>query len=179
MWQSALNASRIECGRWPSLPEELGSRARAATCGHVAAPDPPGGVSVFSLLRGPDSMWGSGTPWGVRGPRPFWSGALSSLGHVVTPDLSRAGSRSGAIGPVRWSWTPGTRLLSSLEHSNGELLESCHRKRGYPSPEVPTVTPGPTLGEVRTRRWGHYHDAMLIALACPCRERVLRTPSRP
>ena len=37
----------------------------------MAAPDPLGGVSVFSLLRGPDSMWGSGTPWGVRGPQPF------------------------------------------------------------------------------------------------------------
>ena len=28
----------------------------------MAAPDPLGGVSVFSLLRGPDSMWGSGAP---------------------------------------------------------------------------------------------------------------------
>ena len=63
---------RIECGRWASLPGEASrSRARDATCGHVAAPDPPGGVSVFSLLRGPDSMWGSRTPWGVRGPQPF------------------------------------------------------------------------------------------------------------
>ena len=61
---------RIECGRWASLPGEASRpRARAATCGHEAAPDPPGGVSVLSLLRGPDSMWGSGTPWEVRGPR--------------------------------------------------------------------------------------------------------------
>ena len=33
-----------------------------------------------------------------------------------------------------------------------------HSKKGYPSPGVPTVAPGPTSGEVRTRRWGHYHD---------------------
>ena len=52
---------RIECGKWASLPGEASRpRARAVTCGHVAAPDPPGGVSVFSLLRGPDSMWGPG-----------------------------------------------------------------------------------------------------------------------
>jgi len=63
---------RIECGRWASLPGEASRpRARAATCRHVAAPDPPGGMSVLSLLRGPDSMWGSGTPWGVRGPQLF------------------------------------------------------------------------------------------------------------
>ena len=54
---------RIECGRWASLPGEASwPCARAATCGHMAAPDPPGGVSVLSLLRGPDSMWGSGAP---------------------------------------------------------------------------------------------------------------------
>ena len=63
---------RVECGRWASLPAEASRpRARAATFGHVAAPDPPGGVPVFSPLRGPDSMWGSGTPRGVRGLRPF------------------------------------------------------------------------------------------------------------
>ena len=66
---------RIECGRWVSLPGEASRpRARAATCGHVAAPDPPGGVPVFSPLRGPDSMWGSGTSWEVwagPGPRLF------------------------------------------------------------------------------------------------------------
>ena len=52
-------------------------------------------------------------------------------------------------------------------------------KRGYPGPGVPTVAPGPTLGEVRTRGWGHYRDALLIVLACSWQERVLRTPSRP
>ena len=63
---------RIECGRWASHPGEASRpRARAVTCGHVASPDPPGGVSVFSLLRVPHSMWVSRTPWGVRGPQLF------------------------------------------------------------------------------------------------------------
>ena len=34
---------------------------------------------------------------------------------MVTPDPYRAGSGSGTVGPVRWSRTPGVRLLSSLE----------------------------------------------------------------
>ena len=60
---------RIECGRWASLPGEASRpRACATTCGHVAAPDPPGGVTVSSPLRGPDSMWGSGTTRGGPGP---------------------------------------------------------------------------------------------------------------
>ena len=42
-------AYRIECGRWVSLPGEASRpRARAATFGHVAAPDP--GWGVCSLL---------------------------------------------------------------------------------------------------------------------------------
>ena len=45
---------RIECGRWASLPGEASRpRTRAATCGHVAAPDHSGGVPVSSPLRGP------------------------------------------------------------------------------------------------------------------------------
>ena len=40
------------------------------------------------------------------------------------------------------------------------------------------MAPGPTSGEVRTRGWGPYRDALLIVLARSCRERVLRTPSR-
>ena len=49
---------------------------------HVPAPadmwrlrTPLGGVSVPSPLRDPDSIWGSGTPWEVRGPRLFWLSA--------------------------------------------------------------------------------------------------------
>ena len=41
------------------------------------------------------------------------------------------------------------------------------------------MAPGPTSGEVRTRRWGHYRDVFwhnLAVLACSCHERVLRTP---
>ena len=62
-------AYHIECCSWASLPGEASRpRARAATFGHVAAPDPPGGVSVFSLLGGPDNMWGSGTRGGSGAP---------------------------------------------------------------------------------------------------------------
>ena len=74
LWQSALNVSRIECGRWASLPVKPRDRTR------VSVPvdtwrlrTPPGGVSVPSLLRGPDSIWGP-EPAGVRdslgGPGP-------------------------------------------------------------------------------------------------------------
>ena len=64
---------RVECGRWASLPGEVSRpRARAATCvTRGSSGPPPGRVPVSSPLRGPDSMWGSGTPWEVRGPRPF------------------------------------------------------------------------------------------------------------
>ena len=34
----------------------------------------------------------------------------------------------------------------------------CRSMSGYPCYRVPTVAPGPTLGEVRTHRWGHYCD---------------------
>ena len=77
--------SRIECGRWASLPEEA-SRARAClrlrTRG--GSGPAPGGVSVPSPLRGPDSIWGSGTPWEVRGPRLFWLSAPFSGTRGVT-----------------------------------------------------------------------------------------------
>ena len=53
------------------------------------------------------------------------------------------------------------------------------QQEGYPNPGVPTVAPGPTSGEVRTRGWGHYRDVFLrnlITLVCLYKERVLRTP---
>ena len=53
--------SRIECGRWASLPVEA-SQLRACPYprtrgGYGPA---PGGELVPSPLRGPDSIWGSG-----------------------------------------------------------------------------------------------------------------------
>ena len=71
------------------FPRKLGSRARI--CGHAAAPDPPGGVSVPSLLRVPNSIWGFGTPWEVRGPRLFllsvpFSGTRGDTGPVPERD---------------------------------------------------------------------------------------------
>ena len=41
-----------------------------------------------------------------------------------------------------------------------------YSKKGYPSPGVPTVAPGPTSGEVRTRGWGHYRDVFPHKLDC-------------
>ena len=73
--------SRIECGRWASLPEEA-SRPRAClrlrTRG--GSGPAPGGVYVPSPLRGPYSIWESGTPWEVRGPRLFWLSVPFSRG---------------------------------------------------------------------------------------------------
>ena len=72
------------------FPMKPRSRARACACGYVEAPDPPGGVSVPSPLRGPDSIWGSGTPWGVRSPRLFWlSAPFSGTCGVTEPFPSK------------------------------------------------------------------------------------------
>ena len=79
------------------------ARARVATCGHVAAPDPPGGVSVFSLLRGPGppsrlalSDFFSGTR-GDTGPAPSgkrvrcrWSGEMEPDPRGPAAQLLRA-----------------------------------------------------------------------------------------
>ena len=130
--------SHIECGRWTSLPEEA-SRPRACLRlrTHGGSGPASGGVSVPSPLRGPDSIWGSGTPWEVRGPRLFGR-ALPSPGHVVTPDPSPSGTR------VRDHWSsemesdprgPAGQLkapLSVVTHNYTNLYT-------YPSRNVPTV----------------------------------------
>ena len=102
------------------FPRKLRGRARACTCRHVAALDtlPPGGVSVLSLLRGPDGIWGSGTPWEVRGPRLIWlsTSFFGTRGDTgPAPERKRVRDRC----PVRWSRTLGVRLLSSLGRSYG------------------------------------------------------------
>ena len=61
----------------------------------------------------------------------------------MTWDPSPSGKR------VRNRWS------GEMESDPGFWLLS---KRGYPSPEVPTVAPGPTSGKVRIRRWGDYRD---------------------
>ena len=90
--------SRIECGRWASLPEEA-SRPRAClrlrTRG--GSGPAPGGVSVPSPLRGPDSIWGSGTPWEVRAPRLFWLSAPFSGTHGGTGSVPE---REAGPGPL-------------------------------------------------------------------------------
>ena len=71
---------------------KLGSSARICVCGHAAAPDPPGGVSVPSLPRGPDSIRGP-EPRGRSGPLACFGRVLPSPGHVVTPGPSPSGMR--------------------------------------------------------------------------------------
>ena len=66
--QSVLTFTALNAVGGRAFPGKCRGRARAATCGHVAAPDSPSGVFVFSPLRGPDSIRESGTPWEVRAP---------------------------------------------------------------------------------------------------------------
>ena len=61
---------------------------------------------------------------------------------------------------------PGYSVLSAQLRITTRVLP-CRSKSGYPCYRVPTVAPGPTLGEVRTRRWGHYCDLALHSLKLP------------
>ena len=102
--QSGKSLLELCCGRAhltsPTLnavggrvfPRKLGGRARASTCGHVAAPDPPSEVSVPFPLRGPDVSGGPGLRrWsGVSG---CFGRALPSPGHAASPDLFPSGKR--------------------------------------------------------------------------------------
>ena len=54
---------------------------------------PPGGVSVPSPLRGPDSIYGGSGPRGRSGAPSRFGLALTSPGHVATPDPSLSGKR--------------------------------------------------------------------------------------
>ena len=94
--------SRIECGRWANLPVEA---SRPHACLRLrtrgGSGPAPGEVFVPFLLRGPDSVWGSGTPWEVWAPRLLRSGAhlLWDMWRHLT--RTRAGSGSGAVGSAR------------------------------------------------------------------------------
>ena len=95
LWQSALNVSRIECGKWASLPEEAWKPRVYLHLRTRGGSGPPGGVSVPSQLRGPDSIWGSGTPWEVQGPRLFWVSAPFSGTRGVTGPFPSKGRVRG------------------------------------------------------------------------------------
>ena len=83
----------------------------------------------------------------------------------------------GATGPIlrrgtvwgRWpgegkAWPvgPGYSVLPVQLRITTQVLP-CRSKSGYPCYRVPTVAPGPTLGEVRTHRWGHFCDLALYS----------------
>ena len=62
-----------------------------------------------------------------------------------------------------WPVGPGYSVLLVQLQITTRVLP-CHSKSGYPCYRVPTVAPGPTLGEVRTHRWGHFYDLALYSL---------------
>jgi len=124
-------------------------------------------------LRTGGSGWYVGVRDPVGGPRPQAVNAECSLlwdtWHHRT--LPRAGNGSGAVGRVRWALDrggPAAQPFSAQLRITTRVLPR-HSKRGYPGPGVPTVAPGPTSGEVRTRRWGHYRDVFRRNLVAPAR----------
>ena len=147
-------------------------------------PGPPqDGVSISSLSEGsgyytagPGLPRGSGLH-GRSGAPAVRAERLPLPGHVVSPDLSQPWDGSGPLLGEQDSGPQGFGCLDVVK-DNTRLLPR-HSKRGYPSPGVPTVAPGPTSGEVQTRGWGHYRDVFLrnlIASVCSCREQESRTP---
>jgi hypothetical protein len=109
--------SRIECGRWASRPvEALRPRTYPRLRTRGGSGPALGGVSVPTLLRGPNSIWGSGTPWGsgtlrrsdalweVRNPQWFW------------PSASFSGTR-GVTGP----FPSGERVRGRLPGEKGSV----------------------------------------------------------
>ena len=154
--------SRIECGRWASLPEEA-SRPRAClrlrTRG--GSGPAPGGVSVPSPLRGPDSIWGPG-PRGRSGTRLFWLSAPFSATRGVT----------GPFPSKEWVWgrLPGEKGFGQ----RGSGYSGCQRvvKDNYEALRLDTATP---LGHVVTpdpspsvkRVWDHWSGEMESNLIGP------------
>jgi len=84
----------------------------------------------------------------------------------------------GATGPIlrrgtvrgRWpgegkAWPvgPGYSVSPAQLRITTRVLLCCS-KSGYPCCRVPTVAPGPTSGEVRAHRWGHFCDLALYSL---------------
>ena len=106
-------------------PEQLAKpRAHGGPDGHMEVPDPHAG--------GPGSKWRSRTH--LRGSGSSATGAdhfhlWDTWRHRIRP---RAGSGSGTVGPVRWSRTPGVRLLSSL----GRRRSAFSRAGSLPSSEA-------------------------------------------
>jgi len=77
------------------------ARARARSAGHVATPDPPGGVlrptrpGVRVVCGGPGPGWGGGPG------TPFAGTECLCQGHVATPDPFPSGKRIRGRCPAR------------------------------------------------------------------------------
>ena len=137
------------CGRLAQDP---------APSGHVAVPDPCMVRVVRTGAGGPGPLWGSGPR---RSARSFPS--LETRG-VTGPILMRGMVRGRWLGEGKaWPVGPGYSVLLVQLRITTQVLPSC-RKSGYPCYRVPTVAPGPTLGEVRTHRWGHFCYLALFSL---------------
>ena len=129
-----------------------------APSGHVAVPDP----YTVRVVR-----TGAGGPGG-----PGLGGQLGASLLLETRGVSGPIPRRGTVrgrwpGEEKaWPMGPGYSVLPVQLRITTRVL-SCCGKSGYPCYRVPTVAPGPTLGEVRTRRWGHYRDLALHSLKLP------------
>jgi len=83
---------------------------------------------------------------------------------VTGPILRRGTVRGRWPGEGKaWPVGPGYSVFPAQLRITTRVLPCCS-KSGYPCYRVPTVAPGPTLGEVRTRRWGHFSDLALYSL---------------
>jgi len=159
---------RRQCTPQPSALNAVGgrvfqrktrARARARASGTRGGSGPPG--SMLVLPRGRSRWtWEVPDPYGGSEALAVSFRASLPLGHVASPDPSPSGKR------VRGRWPeevracpmgPGCSVLWAQLRITTRVLP-CRSKSGYPCYRVPTVAPGPTLGEVRTHRWGHFCD---------------------
>ena len=126
--------------------------------GHVAAPDPY-------------IVWASGRaqevpdPYGGPGPRRSARSFPSLETRGVSGPIPRRGTVRGRWPGEGKAWPvgPGYSVLPVQLRITTRVLP-CRSKSGYPCYRVPTVAPGPTLGEVRTHRWGHFCDLAPFSL---------------
>jgi hypothetical protein len=112
---------------------------------HVEARDQPWGSGLY--IRGSDALpWGSGpllTPWSISPSLDMW--------RLRTRPCGGVGRRCGPrVAAQDWgkSWSGPTHSTFTTRLSDSRVgTVSLYSSKGYPSFRVPTVAPGPTLGE--------------------------------
>jgi len=137
---------------------------RVCACRHVSAPDHlEAGCRLLPLVRGPvtiqvvrDPMRGPGLP---RGSGPLGrSGAPAVRAARLFRDTRRSRifpSREAGPEPLPRDQDSGPQGSGCLVvvMDNYKALPR-YSKKGYPSPGVPTVAPGPTSGEATNPKVG-------------------------